>query len=280
MELNISFDPEFTAMLTDLRERYPAELFEIDGLGSQLDINQAAKAFFNNPTGPTADQSIDPNANVVGKDVITYNYEVAKPLMKLNSYYNLWKEIKAEHGIDSANDSIYHQVMGNIYIDVWDIGRPYCFNYSAYDIALQGLQMSNRLKVAPPKSLFTFLRQMEQFVVYAANSTLGAVGLADMLIVAAGFVCNMLHTRTDNHGAVLDTKSYIIQQFESFIYTLNWEFRGNQSPFTNISVYDAAFLEQLSGRNFQYKKLEQLTLNTSLQFTVGYLHKLIRTSTL
>ena len=35
------------------------------------------------------------------------------------------------------------------------------------------------------------------------------------------------------------------ESLTSLIYTLNWEFRGNQSPFTNVSVYDRLFLEQL-----------------------------------
>lgn len=50
-----------------------------------------------------------------------------------------------------------------------------CFNYSTNDIAYNGLKgISKRLDVKPPKSFNTFIRQVEQFVVYAANSTLGA----------------------------------------------------------------------------------------------------------
>lgn len=50
-----------------------------------------------------------------------------------------------------------------------------CFNYSTNDIAFNGLVgISKRLNVEPPKNFNTFIRQVEQFVVYAANSTLGA----------------------------------------------------------------------------------------------------------
>lgn len=250
--LHASYDQEFCDLWHYLRSKYPAELFNIDGVGEQLDIHHMSKEFFNSET-TVADHSVDANANVCGKDVITYTFEVPKPQMKLNSYFNLWKTIKKLHGLETANTIIEMQFKGDIYInDVWDIGRPYCFNYSTYDIALEGLKMSNRLDVSRPKSLHSFIRQVEQFTVYAANSTLGATGLADLLLVASYFVDKMAQedgSFADHHFKFADQEAawtYVREQLTSLIYTLNWEFRGNQSPFTNVSVYDRKFLEELS----------------------------------
>ena len=134
-----------------------------------------------------------------------------------------------------------------------------CFNYSALDVALEGLKMGGRLRIDPPKSLDSFLRQMEQFTVYAANSTLGACGFADLLLVASRYVELIKLTGMDHKVKVFDhdytfgdgdlewrrLKTYVKEKLISFIYTLNWEFRGNQSPFTNISVYDRPFLDKL-----------------------------------
>lgn len=248
MKIKHSFDPAFDDLMQELFDKTPDEILKLEGIHpDQLDINEATKAFFRKSDDhTTADVSIDANANVSGKDTITYAYELSKPISKLNSLFNLWKNMKEQFGEDDANHAIKANVLGNLYInDAWDIGRPYCFNYSTNDIALEGLKMSNRLVVDPPKSLYSFLRQVEQFVVYAANSTLGATGLADLLIVAAGYVKNIKETGYDNHIAVCNLDRYVKELLTSTIYTLNWEFRGNQSAFTNVSVYDRAFLKNL-----------------------------------
>ena len=253
MNLHQSFDPAFTALIEKLRKKYPAELFALSGISpEQLDINHMARDFFrsaNRKGSATADHSIDPNANVSGRDVITFNYEVPKAYMKLNSLYNLWRTLRDGVDEETADFAIECEVEGLLYInDSWDIGRPYCFNYSMYDIALEGLKMGGRLNIVPARSLATFLRQVEQFTVYAANSTLGATGLADLLIVASRYIDDILTTGYDNHvkiGKEDRVWTYVAEQLASLIYTLNWEFRGNQSPFTNVSVYDDNFLAQL-----------------------------------
>ena len=121
-----------------------------------------------------------------------------------------------------------------------------CFNYSTNDIAYNGLDcISKRIRVRPPKSLDTFLRQVEQFVVVAANSTLGATGFADLLLVASRYVDKMLETGKDGHVEIGNPEQYIKERLTAFVYTVNWEFRGNQSPFTNLSLYDDTFLDSL-----------------------------------
>jgi len=258
LKISYSFDPAFTKLIEGMYEKYPEELLKLEGIHpDQLDINKSTRAFFrlNKEGKNTAEVSIDANANVSGRDTITYAYELSKPNSKLNSLYNLWLMLKNLEGEEHANLAIESEVLGHIYInDSWDCGRPYCFNYSMNDIAMEGLKMSNRLKVDPPKSLHSFLRQVEQFTVYAANSTLGATGLADLLVVVAGYVQRIADTGYDHHIKVCNAgprwdveniERYVKEQLTSLIYTLNWEFRGNQSPFTNVSVYDRYFLEQL-----------------------------------
>lgn len=281
LQLTQSYDPAFAALLENLRRKYPPEVFLLEGIHpDQLDINTVSRDFFRTPEHDhttTADRSIDPTANVSGRDVITFNYEVPKSLMKLNSLYNLWRTLREQHDAPTADAALEAEIAGIIYInDAWDIGRPYCFNYSTLDIALEGLKMGGRLTIDPPKSLAAFLRQVEQFTVYAANSTLGATGMADLLIVASRYVDDILATGFDHHiraasrspltGEVDRDEAwvYVRESLTSLIYTLNWEFRGNQSPFTNVSVYDRPFLEQLlpsyviRGRHPSLSTVEQM----------------------
>ena len=246
MYIKISWDQDFQDLMMHLWAKYGRGIFTENGIGDQLDLNKFSKDFFNNNT-TTADVSIDDNSNVNGKSVIDYSFEFLKPLQKYNSHYLLWKQLKSSYGLLEANTIIEKQINGEIYInDFSDIGKPYCFNYSTYDVALMGLTMSKGMIVKPPKSLESFIRQMEQFVVYCANSTLGATGIADVLIVAGYFVDKIEDTGYDGHILINDVDIYVSEKIRSFIYTLNWKFRGNQSPFTNISIYDNFFLEELA----------------------------------
>ena len=194
----------------------------IDGIGKQMDLNKFSKDFFKN-AGTTADVSVDANANVVAHTSVEYNFELSKPLKKYNSYYLLWKELRKQFGHEFANKTIERQLTGEIYInDFTDICLPYCFNYSTFDIALNGLiGISKRMNVVAPKSFSTFIRQIEQATVYFANSTLGATGFADLFIVAAHYVEKIMETGKDGHVSVPDLKTYLSEEIRSFIYTVN-----------------------------------------------------------
>ena len=246
MYFKVSWDEDFDTLMMHLWSKYGKELFTLDGIGEQMDLNKFSKKFFT--TGQTtADVSVDANANVCGKTSVEYNFEMAKPLSRYNSYFLLWKELKKNYGLLTANEIIEMQLTGDIYInDFSDIARPYCFNYSTYDIYCNGLEgVSKRLKISKPKSLSTFLRQVEQFMVVAANSTLGATGFADMLIVASKFVDEIKRTGKDGHFGIDNVEEYVKAKLTEFIYTVNWEFRSSQSPFSNVSLYDDTFLDSL-----------------------------------
>jgi ribonucleoside-triphosphate reductase len=229
MFFKVSWDEDFDTLMMHLWSKYGKELFTLDGIGEQMDLNKFAKNFFNSGQ-TTADVSVDANANVCGKTSIEYNFEMAKPLSRYNSYFLLWKELKKNYGLQVANNIVERQLTGDIYInDFSDIARPYCFNYSTYDIFCNGLEgVSKRIKVTHPKSLSTFLRQVEQFMVVAANSTLGATGFADLLIVASKYVDEIFRTGKDGHYGISDVYEYVKEKLTEFIYTVNWEFRGNQ----------------------------------------------------
>lgn len=335
MNINFSYDQEFDDIMMYLKSKYANELFDYDGIGKQIDLYLFSKKFFSTKT-VTADASMDANANVDSLDVIAYSVELKKPFERLNSYYMLWKELKRLYGLLVANRIMELQLTGTIYINDFHgigAGMPYCFNYSTYDIMLQGLPMVKKIKSEPPKHLLAFKSQLEQFVTLASNSTLGATGLADMLIILSFYVEKIMKTGSDAHfdliGAELAMTFSIIQRetywvkmsrmieelgkkltkeqqnkleingltsetfwnsltveqqdwidkrrkviiedlvitfddnqvflykkniyryvkenLASFIYTINQPMRGNQSPFTNISIYDKFFLESLCG---------------------------------
>lgn len=249
MYIRVTYEQEFDDLWMHLKSKYPQKLFDLEGIGEQLDLNRFSKKFFSVST--TADASIDANANVDDVSVIAYGTELPKPFFKLNSYYMMWKELKRLYGHEAANEIVERQLTGDIYInDFHGIGGglPYCYNYSTYDIMIKGLPMVKKIKSIPPKHLYSFKSQLEQFTIIAANSTLGATGLADMLVVMSYYVKNILATLSDAKFKLSSTEDawkYIKENLVSFIYTINQPMRGNQSCFTNISVYDEIFLKEL-----------------------------------
>ncbi len=250
MYLKNSYDIEFDELWMHLRSKYPQKLFDLEGIGKQTDLSEFSKKFFSTKT-TTADISVDSNANVCDMSVIAYENELIKPLLRLNSYYMMWKYVRQLFGTQEANKAVEMQLVSDIYINDFHgyaTGKAYCFNYSTYDVMINGLPFVDKIDSKPPKHFLAFKSQLEQFVTYAANSTLGATGLADLLIVSSYYVKNMLNTLSDAHFRFKDENDvweYVKQNLVSFVYTINQPMRGNQSPFSNISIYDSYFLEQM-----------------------------------
>lgn len=249
-KIEYSYKQEFVDLMESLREKYGQKLFDIDGIGHQLDFNSFSKNYFSSKV--TSDASVDANANVDDTSVISFVNESPKPAFRLDSYYMLWKQMKKQFSLEEANDAVEKQLRGDIYINDFhgiSASKPYCFNYSTFDVLSFGLPMVNKITSLPPKHLLAFKSQIEQFITIAANGTLGATGLADMLISCAYYMKNILATKSDAHFHFVseeDCWEYFRQTMVSFIYTVNQPSRGQQSPFTNISLYDDLFLESIT----------------------------------
>ena len=242
MEINISFDKEFDEIWETLQRKYPKKLFDLDGVGKQLDFSEFTRNFFGSK-GVTADKSVDANSNVEDSSVVAYHSEVMKPLKRLNSYYMLWKGMRKYFSTKLADEVLEMQLCGDIYInDYHDFFiKSYCFNYSTYDVMANGLPYMKKINCIPPKYLLTFKQQLEQFTVFASNNQSGAAGQADLLIIMSHYVKKALDTKSDCHidlGTEENVWQYVKEILTSYIYTINQPFKTAESPFTNVSVYD------------------------------------------
>ena len=254
------YSEEFKKCLENIEKKNGWEFFNLSGIGDQLDANKFGKQFF--ATNVTADASVDPNSNVSDKSVVAYHFEASKPLETINALYRLWKGLikhKRNEGVLSeeeillfANNVIEKQISGDIYInDITGLStnRSYCYNYCTLDVASRGLPKEfDGEGVAPPKHLSTFFSQLLDFMIYAGNSTLGAVGVADALITTTCFFKKVLKQCGDDNASFVseeDCWKYLEAKFEKFLYDINKPNRSNQSMFSNLSLYDDAFLKDL-----------------------------------
>ena len=260
-----SYKPDFKEFMERMEKKYGAEIIEECGIGSQLDISKMSKNFFKANT--TADVSVDANANVADTSVISHKIEMAKPFQLINSYYRMYKDLKKSRGVEYAEKILESQITGRIYINDFHAassGMAYCFNYSTFDTAMMGIpgNFDGRGGSKPPKNLMSFLGQIELFSLIAGNSTLGATGLADLLIVMSIYMKKILLTKKESHFILGPDGDNLLSQdvtFDSdencwkyaealltgFIYRLNQPYRGSQSLFSNVSIFDKHFLEGL-----------------------------------
>ena len=106
-----SYDYHFQDLLDRLEKKYGTEMFELEGIARKnLDIAAFTNKFLETKT--TADVSIDGNANVDDMSILSWNYEMPKPLAKLNSLYHIWKDALKKHGIKRANKFIELEIAG------------------------------------------------------------------------------------------------------------------------------------------------------------------------
>lgn len=246
-----SYQKEFKECLADIEREFGFDLFQLSGIGKQLDMNWFAKQFFGRKTN-TADVSVDSNSNVGLKNVVIWSNESAKPMKLLNSYYRMWKGMKKRYGLDYANEAVKKQLTGEIYVNdfhSFSDSLYYCYNYSTLDTANKGIPKGIDAEVSrPTKYLNTFFEHLQLFMVHAGASSLGACGVADLLLTVSAYVKRILTVKGDQHvnfASEEDCWTYVKEKLTNFIYFLNQPNRIVQSLFSNVSIYDNNFLDTM-----------------------------------
>ena len=246
MKINIKLDEDFSYELSKLKRTYGEELAHLNGLSdSQLDYTDFIDNFIDTET--VADASVDANANVSNKSIVTLLNEMAKPHQKLLAYNKIFYEMKKKYGLDTAKEWLKEEWTGQLYMhDAHHASYlHYCWASSLQDLAEKGLFFIDNFNAEPPKHLGTFVDFVKEFISFCANSSSGAVGLPDLIVYMYYFwdrdVKKDYYTETP--------EKYAKQQIQRLIYALNQPFlRGNiQSAFTNTSIFDHPYLEALFG---------------------------------
>ena len=246
MNINIGLDKDFAKKFQELKKEYGEELAKLNGLADfQLNFNDFIDNFID--TKVVADSSIDANANVNQKNMVTLLNEMAKPHQKLLSFNKIFFEMKKKYGLKTANQWLEDEWTGKIYIhDAHHASfLHYCWASSLQDLAEKGLFFIDNFNAEPPRHLGTFVDFVKEFISFCANSSSGAVGLPDLLVYMYYF-----WDRDVKNGYYTETpEKYAKQNIQRFIYAVNQPFlRGNiQSAFTNTSIFDHPYLEALFG---------------------------------
>lgn len=246
MKLNVRLDKNFTTEFNKLREEYGDTLAKLNGFSDeQLSYTDFIDNFVDKAV--VADASIDGNANVAHKDIVSLENEMSKPHSKLLGFNKIFFEIQKKYGYKTAVDWLRNEWDGHFYLhDAYNTTyKPYCFAYDIEELVNRGMFFVDGFNAQPPKHLTTYTDFVIEFVSWCCNRTSGAVGIPSFLVYSYYFWkkdCEAdFYPHTYNY--------YRDQEFQRIIYKLNQPYvrGGIQSAFTNFSIFDRSYLEALFG---------------------------------
>lgn len=244
MRIDIKLDKNFTQCFADMDKKYGDEMTTLNGLGkSQLNYTDFIDNFIDKNC---ADVSIDANANVGQKDIVTLEREMNKPHSKLLAFNKIFYEMEKKYGIETARDWMELEWNGGYYLHDFfsSTFKSYCFAYDLEPIVNKGLFFIKNSNAQPPKHLVTFTDFVGETVSWCSNRTSGAVGLPNFLIYSFYF----WKKDCESGHYMLSKEYYRDQEFQRIIYKLNQPFlRVDQSAFTNFSVFDEEYMYALFG---------------------------------
>lgn len=246
MNVNIRLNKNFTTAYNKMQEKYGEEMAAINGFSdSTLSYTDFIDNFVDKDT--VADASVDGNANVGQKDIVTLMNEMPKPHQKLLSFNKIYHEMNKRYGFKRANEWLEAEWNGHLYMHDANTTSfvHYCFAYDLKDLAERGLYFIENFNAEPPKHLGTFIDFVKEFVSYACNRSSGAVGLPNLIPYMYYFWSRDIK----NNYYTESPEKYARQHIQRLIYALNQPFLrgGIQSAFTNTSVFDHEYLMALFG---------------------------------
>lgn len=251
MNVSIKLDKNFTTQYNKLQADYGTQMARLNGFDdAQLSYTDFIDNFIDEKA--VADASIDGNSNVRRKDIVTLLSEMPKPHRKLLSFNKLYYEFQKEYGFSAANDWLYREWVGQLYLHDGDTAtfKHYCFAYDLKDLAEKGLFfLGETFNPKPPKHLTTFVDFVKEYINFASNRSSGAVGLPNLIPYMYYFWKKDVENDYMGIKTAKRENEYAEQNVQRFIYALNQPCvrDGQQSAFTNTSVFDRPYFEALFG---------------------------------
>ena len=251
MRIDIKLSKNFVTQYNKLQGQFGTDIARINGFDdAQLSYTDFIDNFIDEST--VADASIDGNSNVTKKDIVTLLSEMPKPHRKLLAFNKIYYEIQKKYGFKAANTWLRMEWMGQLYMHDADTStfKHYCFAYDLKDLAEKGLYfIDGTFNAKPPKHLEVFVDFVKEFIGFASNRSSGAVGLPNLIPYMYYFWKKDVENDYLGITSSNNAENYARQNFQRFIYAVNQPYTrdGQQSAFTNTSIFDRPYFEALFG---------------------------------
>lgn len=174
MILNIKMAKNFQTALNKMRDTYGDEMARLNGLSDeQLSLTDFIQNFIDHDT--VADASIDGNANVGHKDIVTLMNEMSKPHSKLLGFNKIYYEINKRYGFKDANTWLENEWDGHLYLHDSATATffDYCYAYDLERLVNEGLFFIPNFNAKAPQHLTTFVDFVGEFVSWTCNRSSG-----------------------------------------------------------------------------------------------------------
>lgn len=245
MNINIRTKKNFQVQFNRLAEKYGEEFLKLQGLDDEkLSLTDFIESFVDSDN--VANASVDANANISQKDIVTLLSEMSKPHQKFLAFNKLYYELNKQYGYKTANEAM--EAMWNYALYMHDFNTTtfyhYCFAYDIKDIVEKGLFFIDGYNAKPAKHLDSFIQILMEGIAWLSRRQSGAVGLPNLIPYLYYF-----WSRDVRAGYYTkDPETYKHQQLQALIYRLNQPWvRTDQAAFTNVSVFDHPYFEAIFG---------------------------------
>lgn len=183
-DIKFNYNNEFVDLWHHLQEKYPQEIFKIQGVHNDcFDISKFAKGFFNK-SASVASVSVDANANVKEKSIAQYISEYPKGIQRLDSFYTLYKWVKKIYGTKSAKVAVEKVLNGELFInDFSNFSTSYCYAFDLRMLLEQGMNFfTGGFVIKPPKRSDSFVALLIQSTAFISNQIMGAASYPDCFV--------------------------------------------------------------------------------------------------
>lgn len=196
--------------------------------------------------GRLGDESVDANANKESKTVMGVLAEMTSSVNKLVGFDFLYRMMEKDWGKKEAK-----RLAGLMYdysLPIHDSSKllvPYCWALDASHIVMEGRPFG-QLKSKPPKSIYSYVSCLNETIHQMSNHLAGAIAVgtffSDMaFIMIARMGIDLTRLRRDK-----DTRKMVENAMQMFVHSVNHLSRiSNESPFTNVSIFDRPKLEAI-----------------------------------
>lgn len=245
MKLNVKLNKNFQTQFNRMVEKYGEEFLKLQGFDeATLSFTDFIEGFIDSDN--VANTSIDANANIAQKDIVTLLSEMSKPDQKLLVFNKLYYEINKKYGYKIANEAMEAMWSYSIYMHDFNTATlvPYCFAYDIKPIAEKGLFFIQGYNAKPAKHLDSFIQILMEAISFLSRRQSGACGLPNLIPYLYYFwsrdVAQGYYTK--------DPETYKRQQIQALVHRLNQPWvRSDQAAFTNVSVFDHPYFEAIFG---------------------------------
>ena len=251
MKIDIKLSKNFVTQYNKLQGEFGTDIARINGFDdAQLSYTDFIDNFVDETT--VADISIDGSSNATKKDIVSLLAEMPKPHRKLLAFNKIYYEIQKKYGFKAANTWLRMEWMGQLYMHDADTStfKHYCFAYDLKDLAERGLYfIDGPFNDKPAKHLEVFVDFVKEFINYTSNRSSGAVGLPNLIPYMYYFWKKDIDKDYLGITSSGNAQNYARQNFQRFIYAVNQPYTrdGQQSAFTNTSIFDRPYFEALFG---------------------------------